>query len=81
MQQMPMSHISDDVYRTSADWINQRSITALGSFVIWSLDGILADLASQQVGFKGSKKGVQHVSSKSQVLYWRECWLFLLHVL
>ncbi|KAG5240493.1 DUF2359 domain-containing protein [Salix suchowensis] len=64
---IPLSHISEAVYKTSADWINQRSIVALGSFVQWSLDSILADLASQQGGSKGSKKGVQQASSKSQV--------------
>ncbi|XP_021598615.1 uncharacterized protein LOC110604664 isoform X1 [Manihot esculenta] len=67
MIDIPLSHISDAVYKTSVDWINQRSIEALGSFVLWSLDSILADLASQQVGTKAAKKGVQHVSSKSQV--------------
>ncbi|KAJ6318406.1 hypothetical protein OIU76_013867 [Salix suchowensis] len=65
---IPLSHISEAVYKTSADWINQRSIVALGSFVQWSLDSILADLASQQGGSKGSKKGVQQASSKSQVV-------------
>ncbi|CAK7326768.1 unnamed protein product [Dovyalis caffra] len=64
---IPLSHISDAVYKTSADWINQRSVAALGSFILWSLDSILADLASQQGGSKGSKKGVQQASSKSQV--------------
>ncbi|KAJ6721277.1 TRANSMEMBRANE PROTEIN 214-LIKE [Salix viminalis] len=64
---IPLSHISDAVYKTAADWINQLSIAALGSFVLWSLDSILADLASQQGGSKGSKKGVQQASSKSQV--------------
>lgn len=67
MTDTPLSHISDAVYKTSADWINQRSIEALGSFVLWSLDSILADLASQQVGSKAAKKSVQQVSSKSQV--------------
>ncbi|KAL9389650.1 hypothetical protein Peur_018255 [Populus x canadensis] len=64
---IPLSHISDAVYKTAADWINQLSIAALGSFVLWCLDSILADLASQQGGSKGSKKGIQQASSKSQV--------------
>ncbi|XP_011038613.1 PREDICTED: uncharacterized protein LOC105135446 [Populus euphratica] len=64
---IPLSHISDAVYKTAADWINQLSIAALGSFVLWCLDSILADLASQQGGSKGSKKGTQQASSKSQV--------------
>jgi COX assembly protein 1 len=64
---IPLSHISETVYKTSIDWINQHSIEALGSFVLWSLESLLADLSSQLASAKGSKKGVQHVSSKSQV--------------
>ncbi|XP_028775520.1 transmembrane protein 214 isoform X2 [Neltuma alba] len=67
MADMPLSHISDLVYKTSIDWINQRSLEALSSFVLWSLDSILADLASQQAVAKGSKKAVQHMTAKSQV--------------
>lgn len=67
--QMPFSHISDAVYKTSTDWINQRSPEALSSFVLWSLDSILADLSSQQTAAKGSKKAAQQVASKSQVTY------------
>uniref|UniRef100_I1KRT0 Uncharacterized protein n=1 Tax=Glycine max TaxID=3847 RepID=I1KRT0_SOYBN len=63
----PLSHISDAVYKTSIDWINHRSPEALSTFLIWSLDSILADLGSQQNVAKGSKKAVQQVSSKSQV--------------
>lgn len=65
-----MSHIPEAVYKTSVDWINNRSLEALGSFVLWSLDNILADFASQQGGAKGSKKGAQKTSSKSQVRQW-----------
>lgn len=68
--QIPLSHISDVAYKTSIDWINKRSLEALGSFVLWSLDSILADLACQQSVAKGSKKGVQHASSKSQVTWY-----------
>ncbi|XP_014509092.1 uncharacterized protein LOC106768440 [Vigna radiata var. radiata] len=64
---MPLSHISEAVYKTSIDWINHRSPEALSSFLLWSLDSILADLGSQQTATKGSKKAVQQVSSKSQV--------------
>ncbi|KAI9170332.1 hypothetical protein LWI28_026439 [Acer negundo] len=64
---IPLSHISDDVYKTSIDWINQRSPDALGSFILWSLDSILADLETHQTGAKGSKKVAQQASSKSQV--------------
>ncbi|OVA01699.1 Protein of unknown function DUF2359 [Macleaya cordata] len=64
---IPLCYISEAVYKTSVDWINQRSPEALGSFVLWSLDSILADLANQLGGTKGSKKVVQQVPSKAQV--------------
>lgn len=64
---IPLSHISDAVYKTSVDWINQRSSEALSSFVLWSVDSILADIASQHTVAKGSKKGSQQATSKSQV--------------
>ncbi|CAL0329772.1 unnamed protein product [Lupinus luteus] len=64
---VPLSHLSDAVYKTSTDWINQRSPEALSLFVIWCLDSILADLGSQLTVAKGSKKAVKHVASKSQV--------------
>ncbi|CAA2992040.1 Hypothetical predicted protein [Olea europaea subsp. europaea] len=64
---VPVSYISETVYKTSVDWINHCSYDALGSFVLWSLDGILADLTTQQLGSKVSKKGGQPTSSKSQV--------------
>lgn len=67
MVDIPLSHIPEAVYKTSVDWINQRSAEALGSFVLWSLDSILADLASHQGTVKGSKKVVQQTPSKSQV--------------
>ncbi|KFK41505.1 hypothetical protein AALP_AA2G138500 [Arabis alpina] len=62
---VPLSHIPEPVYKTSVDWINQRPIEALGKFVLWAFDCILADLAVQQGGAKGGKKGSQ--PSKSQV--------------
>ncbi|KAK4430316.1 hypothetical protein Salat_1332300 [Sesamum alatum] len=64
---VPVSYIPESVYKTAVDWINHCSYEALGTFVLWLLDGILADLATQQLGSKGSKKGVQPASSKSQV--------------
>ncbi|KAF8407618.1 hypothetical protein HHK36_006751 [Tetracentron sinense] len=67
MADIPLSHISEDVYKTSVDWINQRSSEALVSFALWSLDSILADLTSQQGVVKGSKKVVQHAPSKAKV--------------
>ncbi|KAH7516319.1 hypothetical protein FEM48_Zijuj10G0122500 [Ziziphus jujuba var. spinosa] len=63
---IPLSHISDAVYKTAVDWVNRHSLEALVSFVLWCLESILTDLSSQQASAKGSKKGVQHVSSKSQ---------------
>ncbi|XVF85397.1 hypothetical protein PTKIN_Ptkin17bG0114800 [Pterospermum kingtungense] len=64
---IPLSNISDAVYKTSADWISQQSLEALGFFILWSLDIILEDLVAQQPSAKGSKKSVQQVSSKSKV--------------
>ncbi|KAK8567546.1 hypothetical protein V6N12_006127 [Hibiscus sabdariffa] len=64
---IPLSHISDAVYKTSVDWISQQSLGALDFFVLWSLDIILEDLATQQASAKGSKKGVQQTSGKSKV--------------
>ncbi|KAJ8548414.1 hypothetical protein K7X08_032517 [Anisodus acutangulus] len=64
---VPVSHLPEPVYKTSVDWINQRSFEALGSFLLWGLDSILVDLAAQLAGSKGSKKGGQQTSSKSQV--------------
>ncbi|GER48776.1 hypothetical protein STAS_25964 [Striga asiatica] len=64
---IPVSHIPESVYKASVDWISQLSIEALETFVLWSLDGLFADLAPQQLGSKAPKKGNQHPSSKSQV--------------
>ncbi|KAL9392045.1 hypothetical protein Peur_015965 [Populus x canadensis] len=64
---IPLAHISQDVYKASVDWLGQRSFEALGSFVLWSLDSIFADLASHQEVAKGSKKVVQRSPSKSRV--------------
>ncbi|KAG7589687.1 Transmembrane protein 214 [Arabidopsis suecica] len=62
---VPLAHIPEPVYKTSVDWINHRPIEALGAFVLWAFDCILTDLAVQQGGAKGGKKGAQ--PSKSQV--------------
>ncbi|XP_058187128.1 uncharacterized protein LOC131304050 [Rhododendron vialii] len=67
MIDIPLSHISEAVYKTSTDWLSHRSFEALGSFVLWSMDSILADLAIHQGAVKGSKKVVQQASTKSQV--------------
>ncbi|KAF7831097.1 Transmembrane protein 214-A [Senna tora] len=64
---IPLLHISEDIYKISTDWIGQRSSEALGSFVLWLLDSILADLASHQGVAKGTKNVAQQASSKSQV--------------
>uniref|UniRef100_A0A7N0UAI4 Transmembrane protein n=1 Tax=Kalanchoe fedtschenkoi TaxID=63787 RepID=A0A7N0UAI4_KALFE len=63
----PLNQVSDVVYKTAADWINKRNMEALNSFALWSLDSILADLATHQPAVKGTKKVVQQPSSKSQV--------------
>ncbi|KAG9456779.1 hypothetical protein H6P81_001287 [Aristolochia fimbriata] len=63
----PLCYISEAVYKTSADWISQRSVEALGGFALWALNSILEDLANQLGTHKGTKKSVQHVSSKAQV--------------
>ncbi|KAH9619788.1 hypothetical protein KSS87_006628 [Heliosperma pusillum] len=65
--EIPLSHIPEAVYKTSVDWINQRSATALSSFALLLLDSILADLANQLSSVKSSKKASQQPSSKSQV--------------
>lgn len=66
-QQIPLSHISEPVYKTSVEWIGKHSIEALASFVLWCLESLVTDFTSQQPSGKGSKKSVQHGSSKSQV--------------
>ncbi|CAI9111378.1 OLC1v1011595C3 [Oldenlandia corymbosa var. corymbosa] len=67
MVDIPVVNVSEGVYKTSTDWLNQRSIDALGPFVLWGLDSILSDLALHLGGAKGAKKVVQQASSKSQV--------------
>lgn len=66
-KQIPLSHIPEPVYKTSIDWIGQRSLDELGSNVIWLLDSVLDDLAVHQGAAKGSKKIAQQAPSKSQV--------------
>lgn len=67
MVDIPLSHVPEAVYKTSIDWVNRKSLEALGSFVLWLWDGILADLASHQGTVKGSKKVAQQGHLKSQV--------------
>ncbi|CAN6445750.1 unnamed protein product [Victoria cruziana] len=64
---VPLSSISEDVYKTSTDWIGHRPIEALSEFVLWGLDSIIADLIAHQGTAKGSKKSTQQPSSKAQV--------------
>nr|XP_029121413.1 uncharacterized protein LOC105048428 isoform X2 [Elaeis guineensis] len=64
---IPLCHISESVYKTSVDWISQKSTDALGDFVLWCLDAILSDLASLQAAARGSKKSVQQSPAKAQV--------------
>ncbi|KAI3784439.1 hypothetical protein L1987_43538 [Smallanthus sonchifolius] len=67
MIDIPLSHISEDVYRTATDWLNHQPTDALGVFTLWSLDSILTDLGLHQGASKASKKVVQQPTSKSQV--------------
>ncbi|KAK8611601.1 hypothetical protein V6N13_131648 [Hibiscus sabdariffa] len=67
MVDIPLSNVPEDVYKTSVEWLNRRSLDAVASFVLWSLDSILADLASHQGTTKGSKKVSQQAPSKSLV--------------
>lgn len=67
LSEIPISHIPDAVYKTSIDWISQRSVTALSSFVVLLLDSILADLNNQVPSVKSAKKATQQPPSKSQV--------------
>ncbi|XP_075505707.1 uncharacterized protein LOC142542771 [Primulina tabacum] len=64
---VPVSCISEAVYKTSVDWINHFSYDALGTFVLWSFDRFLTGLVTQLLGPKGSRKGAESSSSKSQV--------------
>ncbi|KAG0495487.1 hypothetical protein HPP92_000178 [Vanilla planifolia] len=64
---VPISHIQNPVYKTSVDWIAQKSPDSLGDFVLWCIDAILADLESQQVTSKASKKTNQQSPLKCQV--------------
>ncbi|URE34431.1 hypothetical protein MUK42_34893 [Musa troglodytarum] len=64
---IPVCHISESVYKISVDWIALKSPEALCEFVLWCLDSILIDLASQQSTVKGSKKLIQQSPSKAQV--------------
>ncbi|XP_042512801.1 uncharacterized protein LOC122087670 [Macadamia integrifolia] len=64
---IPLSHISEAVYKTSTDWIIHQPSDALVRFVLWSLDSILADLAIHQGPAKGSKKVAHQAPSKAQV--------------
>ncbi|KAJ4818156.1 hypothetical protein LUZ62_030722 [Rhynchospora pubera] len=65
---MPLNHIPEPVYKIATDWVAQKSPEALGDFVIWSMDIILADLASHVAAAKGSKKAAsQPTSTRSQV--------------
>ncbi|KAG9138491.1 hypothetical protein Leryth_012760 [Lithospermum erythrorhizon] len=67
MVDVPLSHISEDVIKTSTEWLSHCSIEALSQFVLWSMDSIQYDMSLHQGAGKGSKTSVQHASSKSQV--------------
>ncbi|KAL9241926.1 hypothetical protein vseg_015978 [Gypsophila vaccaria] len=65
--EIPLSHIPEAAYKTSVDWINQRSVASLSSFALLLLDSILVDLGNHLSSIKSSKKASQQPSSKSQV--------------
>lgn len=67
--QIPLSHVPEDVYKTSVEWLQKKSPESLVSFVLWLFDSILADLGSHLGAAKGSKKVVQAASSKSQASF------------
>lgn len=45
--------------------------------MLWSLDSIITDLVQHEGASKGSKKAVQQVSSKSQVMSFTFCLCFV----
>ncbi|XP_065047811.1 uncharacterized protein LOC135678669 [Musa acuminata AAA Group] len=64
---VPLCHVSDSIYKISADWIAEKSPECVGDFILWCLDGIISDMASQQATIKGSKRHVPQAPSKAQV--------------
>ncbi|XP_057524492.1 uncharacterized protein LOC130804161 [Amaranthus tricolor] len=72
MVDIPLCHVPSAVYKTSMEWLNKQSVDALGSFVLWLWDDILADLPTHQGTVKGSKKVArlqqQSPPSKCQVV-------------
>ncbi|CAD5188166.1 unnamed protein product [Musa acuminata subsp. malaccensis] len=64
---VPLCHVSDSIYKISADWIAEKSPECVGDFILWCLDGIISDMASQQATVKGSKRHVPQAPSKAQV--------------
>ncbi|XP_078430981.1 uncharacterized protein LOC144702864 [Wolffia australiana] len=64
---VPISYIPEAAYKVSADWIGHRSNESLATFVLWSLDNLLIDLANQLGTLKGPKKNAQSPSTKGQV--------------
>ncbi|KAL8137599.1 hypothetical protein V2J09_003600, partial [Rumex salicifolius] len=67
MIDLPLAHLPEAVYKVSVDWINQRPLTSLGSFILWLWDGILADDVNYQGAVQGSKEVAQTRPSKSMV--------------
>ncbi|URE17593.1 hypothetical protein MUK42_11497 [Musa troglodytarum] len=63
---VPLCHVSDSIYKISADWIAEKSPECVGDFILWCLDGIISDMASQQATVKGSKRHVPQAPSKAQ---------------
>lgn len=69
LEQVPLCHVSDSIYKISADWIAEKSPECVGDFILWCLDGIISDMASQQATVKGSKRHVPQAPSKAQVTF------------
>eukprot|EP01018_Ginkgo_biloba_P025619 Gb_32106 [translate_table: standard] len=64
--EIPLCHIPDAVFKTSADWISQHPTEALSKFTLWAFCSVLEDIGTQQAR-KGSKQAAQPVAVKTKV--------------
>ncbi|KAK4742215.1 hypothetical protein SAY87_000216 [Trapa incisa] len=62
-----LSHVPEDVYKISMEWLQTKSPESLLTFAFNLLDSILSELASHLGSVKGSKKAVHTAAAKSQV--------------
>ncbi|WOL09461.1 hypothetical protein Cni_G18214 [Canna indica] len=65
--EVPLCYISENIYKTSADWISEKSPEHVREFVLWCLDSILSDIGSEQVAAKSLKRHAQQTPPKAQV--------------